>query len=241
MFSRPLLKVLCLSLALTVGTLALPVEAGQTPSNDPSVQLLKNGRAKMAKGQAEQAMQDFAQALSKQPNSCECNFLMGEACSKTKKYAKARKFYRQAIRVGRGSKFAKDANTSMMKLPQKYLQPRTGPDTKLLAKLFGLGQHRGDGAPPRPTVIDFYASWCQPCKQLDEALTKVQAQYGDKLMIMRVDVDDPKNESLIDQYEVSPIPTVVFLNTDGEVVSYSIGYAGDSGIDIDIKKILGNG
>ncbi|MBX9692132.1 MAG: hypothetical protein K2Z81_07095 [Cyanobacteria bacterium] len=217
-----------------------PVEAGQTPSNDPS-NLLKLGRAKMAKGQADRAMKDFADALSQEPNSCECNFLMGEACSKSKKFAKARKYYRQAIRVGRGSKFAKEANVSMMKLPQKYLQPRTGPDTRLLAKMFGLGRHRGDGAAARPTVIDFYASWCQPCKQLDEALTKVQAQYGDKIMIMRVDVDDPKNEGIIDQYEVSPIPTVVFLNTGGEVVSYSIGYAGDNGIDLDIKKILGNG
>ena len=110
--------------------------------------------------------------------------------------------------------------------------------TRFLASLFGFGRDRAAGKSPTPTVIDFYANWCHPCKKLDQSLTVISKKYGDKIKIMRVDVDDPKNDQIVDQYEVSPIPTVIFLNTDGEVVDYSIGYSGEKGLTKGIQKIL---
>ena len=87
-------------------------------------------------------------------------------------------------------------------------------------------------------VVDFYADWCQPCKQLDSALAKVKSNYGERVTFMRVDVDDPNSQPLMDQYEVSPIPTMVFLNPEGEVSSYSIGFTSESNISSSINKIL---
>lgn len=124
----------------------------------------------------------------------------------------------------------------LLKLPAQFQSPRTGPETKLIVSLLGLPK-AGQGA-SRPTVIDFYATWCDPCKQLNTILDKAKTKYGDKVTFMRIDVDDPANEKLLDKYEISPIPTVVFLNAQGEVVSFAVGFSGDVTVDNGIKKVL---
>ena len=124
----------------------------------------------------------------------------------------------------------------LLKLPVQFGSPRTGPETKAIAALLSLPKD-GEGA-SRPTVIDFYATWCNPCKQLNTILDKAKAQYGDKVTFMRIDVDDPANEKLLDKYEISPIPTVVFLNAQGEVVNFAVGFSGDVTVNNGIKKIL---
>lgn len=232
-------------LSMAFISLLIPFDAGSISAATEAAKatdLIKGANLKLGKGDTDKAIEDLRAALKVSGDSehAQCYYLLGEAYLNQKKYARARNYYRKAIRAGKGSDFAQKANLAMMKLPANYLKPRTGPQTKLLARLFGFGRHRGDGASPKPTIIDFYASWCNPCQKLDVSLEKIKKEYGDQLTIMKVDVDDPKNDELIDQYEVSPIPTMVFLNADGEVVTYSIGYAGDNGVNAGIKKILGN-
>jgi thioredoxin 1 len=142
------------------------------------------------------------------------------------------------VHLGRGSASAQKANLALMALPKQMISPKTGPQTRMIASMLGIGRTRGIGGAGLPTVIDFYAAWCQPCKQVDSALTKAKATYAEKVSFMRVDVDDPNSQPIMDQYDVSPIPTMVFLNSEGEVVSYSIGFAGDNSIASSIKKLL---
>ena len=167
------------------------------------------------------------------------HYYSGVCYSRKKEYRNARKHLRIAIRLGRGSRYSQAANQEIMKVPAEYIKPRTGSATRFLASLFGFSKDRGvGGKPPAPTVIDFYASWCQPCKKLEQDMGTISQRYGDKVNFMRVDVDDPKNQKMVDQYEISPIPTVIFLNADGEVVDYSIGYSGEKSISRGIEKIL---
>jgi thiol:disulfide interchange protein DsbD len=73
----------------------------------------------------------------------------------------------------------------------------------------------------RPVVIDFYAAWCAPCRELDETTfhdAAVVRQAGDFVMI-KVDVTqggNPTHERLLQEYAVKGVPTVVFLNADGQ-------------------------
>lgn len=204
----------------------------------PYARCLSQGKDCLKKGDFSKAVKSFESAVKESPQSCEANFLLGESYCKVKNFGKAKQAYRAAIRVGRGSDHAQKANVALMKLPRNLVAPRSGPRTRMLISMLGIARERSATGEAKPTVIDFYASWCQPCRQLETVMEKVKSQYGDKVSFMRVDVDDPNNERLIDQYEVSPIPTVIFLNPEGEVVTFTIGFSGESGVTEALEKIL---
>jgi thioredoxin 1 len=209
-------------------------QAATTPS------ALTVGKTKMAKGDYTHAVTDLEAAVKAEPTSCEAHFCLGQTYVKLKNYLKAREHYRTAIKVGRGSPAAIKANTALMTLPKNLIAPKTGPNTRFIARNLGiLSNERGLDGGAKPTVIDFYASWCQPCKQLEPLIEKAKSEYGEKVNFMSINVDDPSNESLIEQYGVSPIPTLVFLSPEGEVVTYSIGFSGENGVSSGLKKILG--
>ncbi|CAN5590240.1 hypothetical protein BH10CYA1_BH10CYA1_10200 [soil metagenome] len=204
-----------------------------------AVDPLTCGKACMSKGQYKRAVTDLQLAVQKSPKSCEGHLLLGQVYCKLRQNKQARDQFRLAIRVGHGSTNAQIANVEMLKLPQDLLAPKTGPGTQKLVSILNLPAAHDREA--KPTVIDFYATWCNPCQQLHTTLEKAKTEYGDKINFVRVDVDDEKNQKLIDQYEVSPIPTVVYLNDRGEVVSFSIGFSGETSINDEIKKILAQG
>lgn len=209
------------------------------PTSVHSATPVKSNLAKSTvKVAASESIKDLEAKLAANPKSAEIHLALGQAYLKGKNTLKAREHFRSAVRLGHGSPSAQKANLALMSMPSQMIKPKTGPQTRMIAAMLGLGRTRGLGGAALPTVIDFYADWCQPCKQLDTALAKVKTTYGEKVTFMRVDVDDPNSQPLMDQYEVSPIPTVVFLNPEGEVVSYSIGFTGESSISSSINKIL---
>lgn len=59
-------------------------------------------------------------------------------------------------------------------------------------------------------IIDFYASWCTPCKQMAQYLVKVQ-DINPELPIVKVDVDDENGREIADEFEVVSLPTVLFV------------------------------
>ncbi len=73
-----------------------------------------------------------------------------------------------------------------------------------------------------PVVVDFWAEWCGPCKQIGPALEELSAQYEGKVKIVKVNVDE--NPDLPAQMGVRGIPTL-FLFKDGQVVSNKVGAA----------------
>lgn len=225
-----------LVLGLVLGQ-ALPPQS--LAANAAAQSPLAVGKAKLALGQYQPAARLLEEAVVREPRSCEAHLCLGQAYLKLKNFVKARQHLRTAIRVGQGSKNAQKANQALMTMPRTVIAPRTGANTRMIALNLGLlSRDRGDGGPSKPTVIDFYASWCQPCKQLEPLIEKAKSEYGEQVNFLTVNVDDPNNEQIIDQYGVSPIPTLVFLGPDGEVVTYSIGFSGEQSLNSGLKKIL---
>lgn len=57
-------------------------------------------------------------------------------------------------------------------------------------------------------LVDFWASWCGPCKMLAPELEKIKRKWGDDVVLVKIDVDKPENRQMTRHLRVSPIPDV---------------------------------
>jgi thioredoxin 1 len=73
-----------------------------------------------------------------------------------------------------------------------------------------------------PVLVDFWAEWCGPCKMIGPALEELATEYGGRLKVAKVNVDD--HPSVAAQYGVRGIPAL-FMFKGGEVVSNRTGAA----------------
>ena len=85
------------------------------------------------------------------------------------------------------------------------------------------------------TLVDFFATWCGPCKMLAPVLEEVSEEYAGKVNFFNVDVDE--NPDLAMQYKIMNIPALVVLKK-GEKVDTQVGFAPKENIVEFIKKQL---
>ncbi|MBC2284735.1 thioredoxin [Listeria booriae] len=84
-------------------------------------------------------------------------------------------------------------------------------------------------------LTDFWATWCGPCRMVAPVLEEISAEQGDKLKIVKMDVD--ANQETPGKFGVMSIPTLL-IKKDGEVVDTVIGYRPKEELDEVLAKYL---
>jgi len=67
----------------------------------------------------------------------------------------------------------------------------------------------------KPTLVDFYATWCGPCKAMAPVLDQVKNELGDSVRILKIDVD--KNQTVADKFKIRGVPTFILFK-NGQIV-----------------------
>lgn len=73
-----------------------------------------------------------------------------------------------------------------------------------------------------PVLVDYWAEWCGPCKMIAPVLDELAEQYGDKIKIAKLNIDE--NPETAPQYGIRGIPTLMIFK-DGEVAGTKVGAA----------------
>ena len=86
-----------------------------------------------------------------------------------------------------------------------------------------------------PTLVDFWASWCGPCKQIEQILEEISDEKKDVINIYKINIDN--NPEVPQKYGVRGIPTLMFFN-DGKLVDTRVGSLSKSSLNEWIESNL---
>ncbi len=87
----------------------------------------------------------------------------------------------------------------------------------------------------KPVIIDFWAEWCAPCRAIAPIVKDLAAQYGDKVKIVKLNIDE--NPVVPGKYSIRSIPTVLAFK-DGAVVGQITGARPKSAFEEMVQNLL---
>ncbi|MDE6139721.1 MAG: thioredoxin family protein [Alistipes sp.] len=66
-----------------------------------------------------------------------------------------------------------------------------------------------------PTLVDFYAAWCGPCKAMASTIDKLTASMGTRATVIKIDIDNREHRDIVGRYNIVSVPTfIIFRNSE---------------------------
>lgn len=68
-----------------------------------------------------------------------------------------------------------------------------------------------------PVLIDYFATWCGPCKMMSPVLEEIKKLFAERIKIIKIDIDNPTNRPIVMKHGIRSVPTLI-LYKKGEIV-----------------------
>ncbi|MCX4264148.1 MAG: thioredoxin [Muribaculaceae bacterium] len=88
----------------------------------------------------------------------------------------------------------------------------------------------------KPTLVDFFATWCGPCRMQAPILEDVKKRMGDQANILKVDID--QNQAVAERYNVQSIPTIIVFK-NGEALWRTVGVQQADVLEAKLREHIG--
>lgn len=88
-----------------------------------------------------------------------------------------------------------------------------------------------------PVLVDFWAPWCGPCRMMTPILDELSVDMDEKAKIVKIDVENPDNQSLAMQYEIRSIPSMKLFK-NGQIIREFVGMISKEELQEEIESFL---
>ena len=93
-------------------------------------------------------------------------------------------------------------------------------------------------ASAQPVMVDFYATWCGPCRRLAPRVDRLAQQFSNQVKFVKINLDEAAD--LAQRYQIEAIPTLLFFR-DGKLQERLVGLPSDEALETELKNLAGTG